>query len=328
MQPEQQRQRLVVTDDSFAALLRLFMSPANVKWREPPPVGYSESTKKTWGAELRFMSRPDTLGALPLTEIRPSLVQAFFDGIADRPGKSAAALAALRQVERWAVVRDLLPREITTGVEIETSDKGHVPWTDEQVLLGEQHARPDLARAITLISNTGQRGSDAVRMGPTDIEVYNGIEGINVTQRKTGRQVWVPITPALAAAMKTWERRPGPFLLKLDGTPWLRTELSNAWAYQRDTDPVLKPLGAAAVAGKNTNDAGLVMHGLRGTACVRLRRVGATAEQTADMVGMSVAMVEKYCRLSLQRENAAAAVVLLKQTIDERKTDISKRRGS
>src|SRR4051812_42414514 len=77
----------------------------------------------------------------------PSLVQAYFDGISDRPGKCAAGLAALKQLEKWAVVRDLLPRPITTGVEIETSDDGHIPWTDDQVLLGETNARADLARA-------------------------------------------------------------------------------------------------------------------------------------------------------------------------------------
>ncbi len=62
---EQEPPRLnLVTDDSFAALIRLFMSPANAKWREPQSRGgYSEQTKNGWGRELRFMARPDTLGA-------------------------------------------------------------------------------------------------------------------------------------------------------------------------------------------------------------------------------------------------------------------------
>lgn len=327
MEHEQPRPTLaLVTEDSFAALVRLFMSPANVSWREPPPLGYSKSTKDTWGRELRFMSRPDCLGTLSLHEIRPSLVQAFFDGIADRPGKSAAALAALKQVEKWAVVRDLLPRQITTGIEITRSDDGHLPWSDDQVEVAERHARADLAKAVTLISNTGQRGSDAVRMGPTDIETYQGIEGINVTQQKTGRRVWVPITGALAVAMKAWPRRPGPFLRKLDDHPWERHHLTNAWAYERDTNPELRSLGMIAVKGQPTNDTGLVLHGLRGTACVRLRRAGATVPQIADMVGMSVEMVARYCRLSDQKENAVAAVYHLDRTIKERDIDMSKKR--
>jgi integrase len=318
----------LVTEDCFAALVRLFMSPANTKWREPPPVGYSQSTKETWGRELRHMARPDLLGPLSLQEIRPSLVLAYIDGIGDRPGKAVAGLAALRQLEKWAIVRDLLPRQITLGIEVERSTNGHIPWTDEQVALAERHARPDLARAVTLAANTGQRGSDLVRMGPTDIETYQEIDGINVTLVKTGKRVWVPITTVLADAMKGWDRRPGPFLRKLDGGMFDRDHLTNAWAYERDTNPELKSLGAAAVAGKPTSDAGLVLHGLRGTACVRLRRAGATIPQIADMVGMSEEMVARYCRYSLQRENAIAAVHHLERTIKERHLDMSNKNGS
>ena len=321
MEPDALRPKLaLVTEDSFAALIRVFMSPANPKWRD----SYSDSTKATWGRELRFMSRPDCLGALSLHEIRPSLVQAYFDGISDRPGKCAAGLAAMRQLEKWAVVRDLLPRQITTGVEIETSDDGHIPWTDDHAALGETNARADLARVIVLAGNTGQRGSDLIRMGPTDLETFQGIDGINVIQKKTGKVIWVPITSPLAAAMKTWKREPGPFLRKLDGGLWKRHQLTNAWTYERDHNPALALLRGI----KSGNDTGLVLHGLRGTACVRLRRAGATVPQIADMVGMSEEMVGRYCRFSVQRENAVAAVFHLERTIKERASDMSNKNGS
>jgi DNA-binding CsgD family transcriptional regulator len=67
-----------------------------------------------------------------------------------------------------------------------------------------------------------------------------------------------------------------------------------------------------------------VLHGLRGVACVRLKRAGAATAQIADMVGMSEAMVANYCRFSIQKANAAAAVILLERTISERKLDKSK----
>jgi hypothetical protein len=53
---------------------------------------------------------------------------------------------------------------------------------------------------------------------------------------------------------------------------------------------------------------GLVVHGLRGTAVARLRRAGATVPEISSMVGMSLLMIERYCRLCVQRENALAAV--------------------
>jgi len=311
MRQEPQRPKLLLlTEDTFAALVRLFMSPANPKWNT-----YGISTRTTWGRELRFAARPDCLGALSCQEIRPSLVQGFYDGIADRPAKQEASLRAMRQLEKWAIVRELLPRQITLGVEVGHSEGGHVPWTDEHVAVAEQYCRPDLARVVTLGANTGQRGSDLVRMCPTDLEIYNGVQGINVTQQKTGRKLWVPILSPLAAAMEKWERRPGPFLRRPNGLPWSRKDLSNHWERERDRNPKLVEHRA------------LVLHGLRGHACVRLRRAGLTAMLIADMVGMSVEMVEQYCRLSVQKENAIAGVIQSERTLHERNGDITRKGG-
>jgi integrase len=288
-----------ITDECFAAVIRAFMA-------SPKFQGYSPATREVWGRELRLAERPDTLGAISVNVIRPALVQAFMDGMSDRPGKQTAALAALRQLERWGIVRDLLPQPITLGVEIGRSHDGHKPWTDEQVRLAETHARPELARVVTLAANTGQRGSDLVKMRWTDLEDYNGRTGINVTQLKTGRQIWVPITQELASAMAQWERRPGFILLRPTGIPWTRKALTWAWIVERDGNPALRPL------------AGLVLHGLRATACVRLLRAGANTRQIADMVGMSEPIVGRYCRFSVQRENASAAVLYLDRTSRER----------
>jgi integrase len=248
---------------------------------------------------LDFACRPTLLGAVSLEEIRPALVQQYLDGWSDKPGKQAAALAAFKALERWAIVRDLLARPITFGVETGKPTGGHVPWTDEQVALAELSARPDLRRVITLGANTGQRGSDLVRMGWGDIEIVEGRPGINVKQVKTGREVWVPILKPLREAMETWERRPGPFLLTPWGEPWDRQQLTEAWSYERKTNPALRPL----------LDADLVLHGLRGHACVRLYRAGLNSRDVSVLVGMSVPMVERYCRLSDQKKNALAAVL-------------------
>jgi len=296
-----------VTDECFAAVIRAFM--ASPKWQ-----GYSPATQEVWSRELRLAGRPDTLGAISVNILRPALVQAFIDGLSDRPGKQAAALAALRQVERWAIVRDLLVQPITIGVEYERSHDGHKPWTDEQVQLAETRARPELARVVTLAANTGQRGSDLVKMRWTDLEDYRGLTGINVTQKKTGNQIWIPITQELSEAMAAWERRPGFILLRPTGISWTRKALTWAWIVERESNPALRPL------------AGLVLHGLRATACVRLLRAGANTRQIADMVGMSEPIVGRYCRFSVQRENASA-VLHLDRTFRERGPANAKIRG-
>jgi hypothetical protein len=138
------------------------------------------------------------------------------------------------------------------------------------------------------------------------VEVVDGHPGINVIQKKTGRKLWIPFTKPLLQAIGQWERL-GLFLVPPRRfKPWTRTQLSKAWARERDSNP-----------HEAHSKIGLVMHGLRATACVRLSRVGATTRQIADMVGMSEPIVARYCRLSAQRENAVAAVIHLDRHFDE-----------
>src|SRR4029077_3363279 len=136
----------------------------------------------------------------------------------------------------------------------------------------------------TLAANTGQRGSDLVKMRWADIEAYKGHPGINVVQRKTGKTLWVPMTQELIAAVKTWERRPGFIVVKPDGQPYTRPQLSDNWLKERDANPALVSL----------RPLGLSFHGLRATAVIRLRRLGISKPLIADFVGMSGLMVDRY----------------------------------
>lgn len=295
-----------VTIGTFAPVIRLFLE-------SPKFAGLASATQAVYRHLLTIAERPDILGAVPLRGdpdeiLRPSLVQAFLDGYADRPYQQANALTAIKSLERWARVRDLLPQAITTGTEAPGGKGGHVPWTAEQVALAERENLPHISRAVTLTANTGQRGSDIVRMRWSDIEEHDGRLGINVTQKKTKLVIWIPLTRELQAAMATWERRPTFIILKADGMPFTRPQFTDAWRRARK--------GLAALI--SLKEAGLVMHGLRATAVVRLSRAGATTRQIADMVGMSEKMVARYCRFSVQRENALAAVRHIDGTAVER----------
>ena len=146
--------------------------------------GLAYNTKASYGHFLAIAELPETLGALSVEVIRPALVQAFLDGFSDRPASQRNARAALKAVEKWAIVRDRLPWPITFGTEAPGSGGGHEPWSDEQVAIAEAHARHNLSRAVTLGANTGQRGSNLVKMRWTDLEIYEGRLGINVTQQK------------------------------------------------------------------------------------------------------------------------------------------------
>jgi len=282
---------------SFAAVISAYKKSDSYTSLAP-------STKRNYLSVLDLAQREGALGAYNVQTIRPALVQIFLDQLAETPGKQTIARTALCSVERWALVRDRVPYPFMTGTEVVKSDGGHEPWTDDQVQLAEKYARPDLARVITLAVNTGQRGSDVVRMCPSDIEVNHGHPGINVIQKKTGVRLWVPFTPDLIEAMKGWEKKPGPYVLKPNGRPYTRELLSWHWNHERDNNEALAELKAA----------GLVLHGLRATAIVRLRKAGASVMNICDMVGLSEPMVARYSRLADKTERALAAVHFMQRT--------------
>lgn len=294
-----------VRGETFEALCREYQT--STKFRS-----FGLATQNLWGRELQFACR--VLGNTPFRDVRPDIVQGYLDGWADKPAKQKVALAAFRALEKWASVRYRLGYgHFVYGVEVEGSSGGHMPWSDEQVAIGEANARPDIARIITLGANTGQRRSDLVRMGWGDLETFQGLPGINVTQVKTGRKLWIPISDALSKAMATWEKRPGPFCLDLEGRPWNPHDLTNAWTYERSHNPKLAELRD------------LVLHGLRGHACVKLFRMGKNPKEIATLVGMSTPMVETYTKLSQQRLDAVAAVYNLGTY---REQNVQKSRGS
>lgn len=280
--------------DSFASVINAYLnSPKFHSLAKATQVGYRH-----------YLSLAQSvLGSQNIEVIRPAIIQSFLDGLAEMPAKQKCAQTALKAVERWAIVRDLLPRPITLGTEAPGSEGGHKPWTAEQVALAEKLAPQHLARVITVASNTGQRGSDLVKMRWTDLETYDGRLGLNVVTKKVGLQLWIPLTQELTAALNTWTRRPGFILLKEDEQPWTRQQLSDQWLRWRGSVPEL---------------ADCTLHGLRATAIVRLRRAGVSTGLISSLVGLSENMVNRYCRFAVQKDNAIAAVIQLDGTARER----------
>ncbi|WP_138470845.1 integrase [Poseidonocella sp. HB161398] len=220
---------------------------------------------------------------LPASEIRPKHVDALIRKIGmETPGAANNTLDAFKAMCAWANGPvELMIHDPTKGVHRFAKGEGHPPWTPEQLAFAEENFTGVLRRWYFLSRYTGQRISDAVRLGPNDED--DG--GFSLPQKKTGVRPWCPIFPELEAEMATWERRPGPYLLqeegKSKGKPFGPNQMWKVFNKERKKHPILE---------------GAVPHGLRANAVIRLRFAGYTAEQISDMVGMSVEMVEHYCR--------------------------------
>jgi integrase len=250
--------------------------------------GVTAGTQDQYMRALRFIR--DAWGKLPAQGVRPVHAHAIMDGLSDTPGKANNVLSALRALSKWAIGRDYIATEWTTGVKANQAESGHKPWTDEQIAAAYEHLTGMVRRGVMLALYTGQRGSDVVRMGWTDIDEG----GVRVIQKKTSMELWCPILPELAEEMAAWEKRPGPFMLQAHGKPYTRKMLDRHFAAQRDEIEALR---------------GVTLHGLRATAVVRLRRAGISHQEIQALVGMSMPMVIRYSRYADRKASSKAAVV-------------------
>jgi integrase len=238
-------------------------------------------------------------GNLRAAGLRPVHIQAVMDELAETPAKANAFLSAMTILSGWARARDHIEQSLTEGVEKYDLKGGHKPWTEEQIRAAHSELTGVIRRGVMLYTYTGQRGSDVVRLGETFVDEG----GFRLKQQKTGREVWCPILPELAAEIATWERRPGPYLLQASGEPYSRKLFSMHFKTEREKIPLLKDC---------------TLHGLRATAVIRLRREGLTTAQIQDISGMSLQMIERYCRFADKKISGQAALVSLAERAQNR----------
>lgn len=282
----------VVATNTVGALIDAYLlSPAFAKLRP--------GTQDQYQRGLRLAR--DAWQNLPALCLTPEAVTRIMDNLADSPGKANTFLGVMRALSQWSRARGRLPQSVTEGVKPYPKEGGHKPWTEAQIAAAHEKLEGMVRRGVMLMLYTGQRGSDVVRLGWTDIE--DG--GFRLRQQKTGKDVWCPILDELAAEMATWERRPGPFLLQVHGKPYDRKRLDVHFAKAREQILEL---------------AGTTLHGLRSTAVIRLRREGLTPTQIDDIIGMSLAMIQRYCRFADRKMSgqAAAQVISMNRTRTER----------
>lgn len=233
----------------------------------------------------------DTIAAL-----RPNVIREIVDGMEDRPGAANNFLGVMRAFSTWSIAHGYTISSMTEGVKPYKVTGGHKPWTDAQIAAAVEHLTGMVRRGVMLALYTGQRGSDVVRLGPTFVD--DG--GFDLSQIKTGRQVWCPILPELAREMAEWERRPGPYMLQPHGKPYTRKRFSLHFDEARESTPEL---------------ANVTLHGLRATAVVRLRQAGLSTAQIQDVIGMSMAMIERYSRFADRKQSGKAAIVKLAERV-------------
>ncbi|MFY0309661.1 tyrosine-type recombinase/integrase [Leisingera sp. D0M16] len=196
------------------------------------------------------------------------------------------------------VIRVLLEHAIDEGWRQENPAKGistlkspyedRKPWPAELIKKYRQEATGRELLLFELCVGTGQRIGDILQMKWGDIQ--DG--GINLTQNKTGKRLWVPMTSPLRTTLETAPRR-SVFLLTNHAA-------TGPWSYR----------GASQAVRKVRESIGALeydIHSLRYTTASELAIAGCSDELIASVTGQSMAMVAKYSATVRQKVRALKA---------------------
>lgn len=224
--------------------------------------------------EARFGPAP--LGAFEDRRIRNDIIQ-WRDQWRAQPRTADKALVMLQTLLSWAVERGFLAINAAHGIKlIHKVDRSDLIWEDHHWKAfeavdqdGKPICPPHLMTALKLISMTGLRLGDAVRLDWENV----GDKAIGVTTRKRGGRATIPISPELRRFLDNLPHNEGPILVNSRGAAWTESGLGSV--FQKS-----KPEGFDRT-----------MHDLRGTYVTMLAVRGFTDDEIARVIGWTAKRV-------------------------------------
>lgn len=202
-------------------------------------------------------------------------------------------LKAVRGLMQFAVATGLRIDDPTAGVRPIKAKCGTIhTWTEDEIATFEAaHPIGTAARlSMALLLHTAARRGDAVRLGPQHIRAGR----LGYRQEKTGRQLSIPVHPALSQVLRSMPT-PGhlTFLVTARGTPYTAAGLGSAM--RRWCDEAGLPQCSS--------------HGLRKAQARRLAEAGCSAHEIASITGhKTLSEVQRYADAANQAQLADAAI--------------------
>lgn len=203
--------------------------------------------------------------------------------------KANYLVQVLKVVLEHGIDEGWLRENVAKGVQLLTSPHApREPWPQAMIDAYRATATGRELLLFELCLGTGQRIGDVLAMKWGD--VIDG--GIQVTQNKTGKRLWVPLTDRLRDALSATEKRSVFILTNHAATgPWSYRGASQA------VRAVRQQIGAL------DHD----IHSLRYSAASELALAGCTDELISSVTGQSPAMVARYTATVRQKVRAIKA---------------------
>jgi integrase len=234
-------------------------------------------------------------GHLSVKEAEARHFQMIFESMGDTPTAANNLRKRMKQLMNFAIREGFRADNPVLATEpLKTSTGGFPDWSEEEIAQFEaRHPVGTRARtAFDLALFTSQRKADVRVMGPADV-VRNKIK---LTQRKTGKQLLIPIHPNLSLSLKSIDQNCEAFILNDWGRPYT-IDSFGMWFKRR------------------CKEAGLerrTMHGLRKAAARRFAELGLSNQMIKSITGhTSDTEVARYTAAARQERMAETTMEAL-----------------
>jgi integrase len=237
-------------------------------------------------------------GDKPIARLARSHIKEIIGAKANTPEAANNLLKVLRLLLSYAVSIDMIPNNPAIGIKKYSSPNadGIHTWTEDEVtqFIARHSLGTKAHLAMMLMLCTGQRRSDAVRMGWQYIHNHK----ITFRQEKTNTPLRIPIHPDLEQALAAAPRNNMTFLVTEFGKPFTVAGFGN-WFRDRCNEAGLSQCSA---------------HGLRKLAATRLANAGCSEHQIMAITGhKSVSEVSRYTKAADQSRLAEQAMARTNQ---------------
>lgn len=291
---ERAKAKMPTVKDTFRDLLRLYLGSALYSKLSP-------SSKRNYRVILEKFC--EKYGNLPVSQFSRKHASAILAKLSDTPEAANTLMKRLRLLLNFAVDIGMIPSNPMAGMKGYKSDsEGYHDWSEQEIAQFMARHPPGTKAhlALMLMLCTGQRKSDAVRMGWGD--VANGM--IRVRQQKTGTPLMIPILPELKAALADLPKDAPAFLLTEYGRPYSAAGFGN-WVRDRCDEAGLPNCSS---------------HGLRKACARRLAEAGCTHHEIKAITGHKTdAEVRRYTAKADQVLLAYSAFEKLQDTANNPK---------
>lgn len=277
---------------SFGAAWKIVLSSAEWKKHGPATQLKNETLANLFLNKRIVPDDPMTWKDIPVHEMKRRHLKALISEYSDTPHKAKHILTAIRKMINVALDEEWIEVDPSYKMNWRPEYIGWKAWTDEAMVKFEARwpvgTTPRLVYSLALWLGNRRGDIAALRWDQRCSKTVfldgeaKSVDGFELRQGKTGKQLFLPITPILSEVLDATPRQGETVLVTAYGEPFSPKSLTGRMA----------DWTASAELPK-----GFTLHGLRKTLGKMLAEGGASTRQIMDTLGHDdIAHAELYSR--------------------------------